>query len=85
MAEKGEDFSRWLWAFVDGTPLVNRWRSMEEVPASTPLALQISKELKARGFTFTGPTIVYAFMQAMGLVDDHLVTCFRHTKPVQRM
>jgi DNA-3-methyladenine glycosylase I len=78
MAEKGENFSRWLWAFTDGEPIVNRRRSMEEIPASTPLALRISKELKARGFTFTGPTIVYAFMQAMGLVDDHLLSCFRH-------
>jgi DNA-3-methyladenine glycosylase I len=79
MAEQGENFSRWLWGFVDGEPVVNHWRSLEDVPASTPLAVRISKELKNRGFTFTGPTIVYAFMQAMGLVDDHLVSCFRHS------
>jgi DNA-3-methyladenine glycosylase I len=79
MAEKGENFSRWLWAFVDGQPLVNHRRSLGEIPASSPLAAEISKELKKRGFSFVGPTIVYAFMQAMGLVDDHLVSCFRHS------
>jgi DNA-3-methyladenine glycosylase I len=77
MAEQGEHFSRWLWGFVDGKPIVNHWRSMGEIPASTPLSAQISKELKKRGFTFVGPTIIYAFMQAMGLVDDHLEDCFR--------
>jgi DNA-3-methyladenine glycosylase I len=67
-----------LWQFVDGRPIVNRWRSLAEVPAETPEARALSKELKRRGFKFCGPTIVYAFMQAVGMVDDHVVDCFRH-------
>ncbi len=70
-------FSAWLWAFVDGRPLRSAFREMREVPAKTPLAGRISKELLGRGFRFVGPTIVYAYMQAVGLVDDHLVTCPR--------
>jgi DNA-3-methyladenine glycosylase I len=70
-------FSGWLWAFVDGRPLRSEFREMREVPAKTPLAERISKELLGRGFRFVGPTIVYAYMQAVGLVDDHLVTCPR--------
>jgi DNA-3-methyladenine glycosylase I len=76
--EKGPGFSALLWAFVDGKPQVNRCRSMADVPAETPLSRAISKELVGRGFKFVGPTIVYAFMQAVGMVNDHLVTCFRH-------
>ncbi|GAB6391703.1 MAG: DNA-3-methyladenine glycosylase I [Treponematales bacterium] len=75
MKDEGVNFSKWLWGFVDGTPVVNHWRRVEDIPAFTPLAETISKELKRRGFTFVGPTIVYAFMQAEGLVNDHLVTC----------
>lgn len=67
-----------LWDFVDGTPIVNHWRRMEEVPASTPLSDRISKTLKQRGFRFVGSTIIYAYLQATGLVNDHLVHCFRH-------
>jgi len=70
-------FSRWVWAFVDGTTIVNHWKSMAEAPAETAESKALSAELKRRGFTFVGPTIVYAFMQAAGLVDDHLVGCFR--------
>jgi DNA-3-methyladenine glycosylase I len=77
LMERG-GFSDWLWAFVDGRPVQNSFRTMEEVPAATPLAERISKELKKRGFTFCGPTIVYAFMQAVGMVNDHLIGCFRH-------
>ena len=72
------DFSAYLWNFMDGKPLQNRLRSMKEVPAMTPLAEQISKDMKKRGFRFVGPTIVYAFMQACGLVNDHMIDCHRH-------
>ena len=75
-------FSDYLWAFVDGRPVVNRWREMRQVPASTPLSDRISKDLKARGFRFVGTTIVYAHLQATGLVNDHLVSCFRHSECV---
>ena len=78
MMDKGPGFSAFLWDFVDGTPIVNRYKTMEDVPAETALSGAISKELKSRGFKFCGPTIVYAFMQATGLVNDHLTTCHRH-------
>lgn len=71
-------FSKYLWSFVDGKPVQNRRKTMQEVPAVTEVAVQISKDLKKRGFTFVGPTIIYAHMQATGMVNDHLVTCFRH-------
>jgi DNA-3-methyladenine glycosylase I len=73
-----EKFSDYLWNFVDGEPKQNRFRSMSQVPAETPLAQKISKELRSKGFKFVGPTIVYAFMQAIGMVNDHLVSCHRH-------
>ena len=72
------DFSAYLWNFMDGKPLQNKLRSMKEVPAMTPLAEKISKDMKKRGFRFVGPTIVYAFMQACGLVNDHVIDCHRH-------
>jgi len=72
------DFSAYLWNFLDGRPLQNKLRSMRDVPAMTPLAEKISKDMKKRGFRFVGPTIVYAFMQACGLVNDHMVGCHRH-------
>jgi DNA-3-methyladenine glycosylase I len=75
-------FSDYLWGFVDGRPVVNRWREMRQVPASTPLSDRVSKDLKARGFKFVGSTIVYAHLQATGLVNDHLVSCFRHAECV---
>jgi len=71
-------FDRYIWDFVDGRPLVNRFASMAEVPAVTPLAETISRDLKRRGFRFVGPTIVYAHMQATGMVNDHLTACPRH-------
>lgn len=74
------DFSAHLWGFLDGTPQQNSFRRITDVPAQTPLAEKISKDLKKRGFRFVGPTIVYAFMQACGLVNDHLVECHRHTE-----
>jgi len=76
--ERGPGFSALLWSFVDGKPQVNHRRSIAEVPAETPLSRALSKELSGRGFKFVGPTIVYAFMQAVGMVNDHLVTCHRH-------
>ena len=74
----GEGFDNWLWRYVEGRPLQNDFRSMAEVPAATPLSERISKDLKKAGFRFAGPTIVYAFMQAVGMVNDHVVTCHRH-------
>jgi DNA-3-methyladenine glycosylase I len=76
--EKEQDFSKYLWGFVEGKPIRNHFRHIGEVPAETELSRKISKDLKARGFKFCGPTIVYAFMQAVGMVDDHLVDCWRH-------
>jgi DNA-3-methyladenine glycosylase I len=76
--EKGPGFSRLLWDFVDSKPKVNNFRTIKQVPAETELSRKISKELATRGFKFVGPTIVYAFMQAVGMVNDHLVTCYRH-------
>lgn len=71
-------FSRYIWRFVDGRPLQNAWRRQEEVPASTPVSEALSRDLRARGFRFVGSIIMYAHMQATGLVNDHLVGCFRH-------
>lgn len=73
-------FSNYMWNFVDGRPIVNGWKSMSQVPASTPLSDAISKDMKKRGFRFFGTTICYAHMQAMGLVNDHTVSCFRYTE-----
>jgi DNA-3-methyladenine glycosylase I len=78
MMEGPVSFSKWLWNWVDGEPVINHFKTMGEIPASTPLSEAISGELKKRGFSFVGPTIVYAFLQATGLVNDHLVDCFRH-------
>lgn len=73
-------FDRYVWRFVDGRPRQNRWRGMDEVPAETPESGAMSRDLKRRGFRFVGPTICYAFMQATGLVNDHLVDCFRRAQ-----
>ena len=72
-------FDQFIWAYVGGVPIINAPHSMAELPASTPLSDQISKDLKKRGFKFVGSTIIYAFMQAAGLVDDHMVWCPWHT------
>ena len=72
-------FDRFLWDYVNGAPIVNTPESMADIPASTPLSDRISKDLKARGFKFVGSTIVYAFMQAVGMVDDHMIWCPCHT------
>jgi DNA-3-methyladenine glycosylase I len=84
MRDAGEDLSQFLWAFTDGAPVQNAWTEVSGVPAQTPLAVEVSKALKAKGFKFVGPVIVYAFMQATGMVNDHLATCFRHD-PIRRM
>jgi DNA-3-methyladenine glycosylase I len=76
--EAREGFDRFLWQFYDFAPLQNQWERMADVPAETPVSRQISKALKAEGFKFCGPTIVYAFSQACGLVNDHLLTCPQH-------
>lgn len=78
--EAGEGFDRFLWNYVEGKPLQNRFKTMAEVPAQTPLSMRISKDLKKAGFRFCGPTIVYAFMQAVGMVNDHVVDCPCHDK-----
>ena len=71
-------FSDYLWGFVGGQPILNAWTSLDQIPAKTPVSEVMSKDLKSRGFSFVGPTICYAFMQAVGMVNDHLVTCFRY-------
>jgi len=78
MRERGEDFTKFLWDFVGGAPIQNRFAAMAEVPAQTPEAAEMAKALKAKGFKFCGPVIVYAFMQAVGMVNDHVITCPRH-------
>ncbi len=73
-------FDAYIWQFVNGTPIQSRFRTLDEVPAATPLSTTISRDLKQRGFTFVGPTIVYAHMQATGMVNDHLLDCFRYSE-----
>lgn len=76
-AEVGS-FAEYQWSFVEGKPIVNRWASLKQVPARTALSDKLSKDLKQRGFSFVGSTIIYAHMQAVGMVNDHVVDCFRH-------
>ncbi|MFT6461490.1 MAG: DNA-3-methyladenine glycosylase I [Maricaulis maris] len=78
MRENGEDFADYLWGFVGGEPVQNSYASLSDVPTKTALSEQISKDLKKRGFKFVGPTIVYAFMEAVGMVNDHETGCPRH-------
>jgi DNA-3-methyladenine glycosylase I len=78
-----KSFSNYIWQFVEGKPIQNQYRSMEEIPAYTPLAEKISKDLKQRGFKFVGPTVIYAHMQATGMVNDHVMSCFRN-KEIQQ-
>ncbi|MFV0346168.1 MAG: DNA-3-methyladenine glycosylase I [Bacteroidales bacterium] len=73
-------FSNYIWGFVDNKPIVNKWKSMADVPATTPLSDKISKDMKKRGFKFVGSTIIYAKMQAIGMVNDHITDCFKHPK-----
>lgn len=78
LAEKEGSFSTWLWSFVDGETIVGGWDAPGQIPAETPLSRLVSRELKFRGFTFMGPIVVYSHMQAVGLVNDHLSSCFRY-------
>jgi DNA-3-methyladenine glycosylase I len=78
MEDTGDGFAAFLWDFTGGKPIVNRYKTIKQIPAETALSQAMSKELKARGFKFCGPTIVYAFMQATGIVNDHLIACPRH-------
>jgi DNA-3-methyladenine glycosylase I len=84
MRERGEDLSALLWGFVDCKPVQNGFERLDQVPAETPLAVEMSKALKSKGFKFVGPVIVYAFMQATGIVNDHLTCCHRHD-PIKRL
>ena len=81
--EQEQGFDRFLWDYMGGSPQQNSWTSQADVPAYTPLSTRISKDLKAAGFRFCGPTIVYAFMQAVGMVNDHVISCPRHAAVAQ--
>jgi DNA-3-methyladenine glycosylase I len=78
LREAGVSFGAFLWDFVDGAPKQNRWRSLKQIPAKTPESERMSRALVERGFRFVGPTICYAFMQAVGMVNDHIVSCYRY-------
>lgn len=78
--ERHGSLSDWLWRYVDGQPVQNAWTRLAEVPASTPASTAMSRDLRRLGFNFVGPTICYAFMQAVGMVNDHLVGCYRHAE-----
>jgi DNA-3-methyladenine glycosylase I len=78
--QEGEGFSNYLWGFFDGKSVQNTYRDVTEIPAQTPLSARIGKDLKSKGFNFCGPTVVYAFCQATGMVNDHLVSCWRHAE-----
>jgi DNA-3-methyladenine glycosylase I len=81
LREKGQSLDEFLWAYVDGQPLVNHWKSMAQIPAKTNLSEKISRDLKALGFKFVGPISVYAYVQSVGLINDHLIDCsFRRVK-----
>jgi DNA-3-methyladenine glycosylase I len=77
-SEERGSLDDYLWGFVDGSPIQNRWRTLDEIPAETDESRTMSRELKRRGFRFVGPTICYAFMQAVGMVNDHVTSCFRY-------
>ena len=80
MRDRGEDFSRFLWSFTGDRVIQNHWEGVGQVPAQTELAVEVAKALKAKGFKFCGPVITYAFMQAVGMVNDHVTGCFRHSE-----
>jgi DNA-3-methyladenine glycosylase I len=84
MESRGEDFSEYLWSFVGGKPVINRWKTLTDLPANTPVSETMCKDLKKRGFKFVGSTICYAFMQACGMVNDHEVDCFRYDSLCER-
>lgn len=76
--EEFGSFDTYQWSFVNGQPIINRWKKVAEIPANTDISDQLSRDLKRRGFSFVGSTIVYAHMQAVGMVNDHVLSCFRH-------
>ena len=76
-------FDNYIWQFVDHQPILNRWHRLKEIPVSTKESLQMSKDLQTRGFRFVGPTICYAFMQAVGMVNDHVIDCFRYKEIIK--
>ncbi len=80
VAEEYGSFTRYIWQFVGGAPIVNRWTRQDQIPANSPQSDRLSLDLKARGFKFVGSTIMYSHMQACGLINDHLVTCYRHAQ-----
>lgn len=80
--EEYGSFSNYYWHFQDGIPIINHWKDMNEVPAMTPLSETISRDMKKRGFSFLGPTVTYANMQSVGMVNDHLTSCFRHKEVI---
>ena len=80
-----DNFAGLVWSFVDGRPIQNRWRTMNEVPSTTDASVAMSRTLLARGFRFVGPTICYAFMQSAGLVNDHVIGCYRHAEVASTM
>lgn len=83
IAARHGSFSDYIWSFVDGKPIRNAWTGQNQIPATTPLSDGIAKELKRLGFKFLGSTVLYAHLQATGLVNDHLVSCFRHRRPAK--
>ncbi len=82
--EEFGSFDAYIWKFVDNEPIVNSWKNHKDCPANTQTSDLISKDLKKRGFKFVGSTVIYAFMQAIGMVNDHIIDCFRHTEVMQR-
>jgi DNA-3-methyladenine glycosylase I len=80
LTDAPDAFDRYLWSYVDGSPIQNRWTALGEIPAETDTSRALSRDLRKRGFSFVGPTIVYAFMQSAGLVNDHVISCFRHAE-----
>ena len=84
LQESEGSFAAYLWGFVDGHPIINNFETFADVPASTPLSDRLSKDLKRRGFSFVGTTIIYAFMQGVGLVNDHVAACWCHDQPARR-
>ena len=83
VADEWGSFDAYIWNFVDGRPVINAWSALSQLPATTPLSDRISKDLRARGFAFVGSTVVYAHMQATGMVNDHLTSCFRYAEVQQ--
>lgn len=75
-----DSFSNYIWSFTNGKPIINNWKNLSEIPATTALSNIISKDLKKRGFKFVGPTVIYAHMQATGMVNDHIIDCFRYSE-----